>query len=100
MFIDQDAQSPWSRAANFGLRCIQSIGKVPADAERVLSIPARDYSKERPASDEVFRAFLSAYAYDKTPLNAEMVSRDSSPRTETIKETAAWLNRYLGEPQR
>jgi tRNA A-37 threonylcarbamoyl transferase component Bud32 len=78
MFIDQDAQSPWSRAANFGLRCIKSLGPVPPDAERVISIPARDFSKEHPAGGEVFRAYLSAYAYDRTPLNAETVSSDTS----------------------
>jgi len=72
MFIDPDAQSPLLRAANIGFRCVKyldsaSIAKLAADP---MPSPRRDLTKEKPASDQLFHAYLSQYSYDKTPLNA------------------------------
>ncbi len=71
MFIDPDAQSPFLRTANIGFRCVkyiepQSIPKIAMDP---MPSPRRDLSKEKPASDELFRAYRSLYSYDKVPLN-------------------------------
>jgi serine/threonine protein kinase/formylglycine-generating enzyme required for sulfatase activity/dienelactone hydrolase len=72
MFIDPDAQSPFLRAANVGFRCVKyidpaSIAKVATDP---IPSPRRDLSNEKPASDQLFLAYLSQYSYDKIPLDA------------------------------
>ena len=72
MFIDQDAQSPWDRRPNFGFRCVKLSSPPPAATTARMKEDFRDFSREKPASDELFRAYRSAYAYDKTPLNARV----------------------------
>jgi eukaryotic-like serine/threonine-protein kinase len=45
-----------------------------------VETPLRDYSKERPVSDEGFRIYQGLYAYDRTPLNATVEALpDDSP---------------------
>lgn len=72
MFIDPDAQSPFLRTANIGFRCVKYIDpeSVPKVAMDPMPSPRRDLSKEKPVSDELFRAYRSLYSYDKAPLNA------------------------------
>jgi eukaryotic-like serine/threonine-protein kinase len=97
MFIDPDAQSPFLRSANIGFRCVKylepdSIAKVASDP---IPSPRRDLSKEKPASDELFRAYRSVYSYDKIPLSpaAQRVDKDDEEwTTEKITYTAAYGN--------
>ena len=96
MFIDQDAQPAWSRSPSFGFRCVRSPAPVPAAAEKAVFIQVRDYSKERPVTDQLFRAYLSAYEYDKTPLEAQLVSRDTSS-ADWIEEKIVMKAAYGGE---
>ena len=88
MFIDEDAQNVWSRSATFGFRCIKVLNAdgVPPDAERAIWIPLRDFSKERPVSAEVFKAYQSLYSYDRTPLNAVIESKDSTAESWTVQK--------------
>lgn len=98
MFEDHDAQSPWSRLAVYGFRCIKTTTAVPPDAERAIWIPLRDYSKDKPVSDEVFAAYRSLFEYDKTPLNAVIESRDSKPESWNVQKIsfdAAYGNERL-----
>jgi dienelactone hydrolase len=78
MFHEADARSAWQREVTFGFRCIKDIDSKPRP--QVLTEPvvalARNYSAERPVSEEVFRAYRDLYAYDKTPLNAVIESSD------------------------
>jgi len=97
MFVDPDAQSPFSRSANVGFRCVKYI--EPDPNLRVASLPMpsprRDLSKEKPASDELFRAYRSMYLFDKSPLHP-MVERfdnlNEDWTTEKISYTAAYSN--------
>jgi dienelactone hydrolase len=80
MFVDQDAQSPWERAPAFGVRCVRYVspgGRVAETARKVEPL-FRDYSKEKPVSDEVFRAYRGLYAYDRAPLNAVVEGVDQT----------------------
>jgi cephalosporin-C deacetylase-like acetyl esterase len=55
--------------------------------------PERDPTKEKPASDETFRAYRNAYAYDASPLNAKVEAADDSSeyyRKEKISIAAAY----------
>ena len=40
--------------------------------------PYRDYTKEKPVSDEIFQVYKSLFKYDKTELNPRMESVDES----------------------
>ncbi len=53
----------------------------------------RDFTHERPASDEIFRAYTSLYVYDKTALNSVVESVDDSSeswRREKVSFDAAY----------
>ncbi len=72
MFVDPDAQSPFLRAPNIGFRCVKYIepDAIPKQAFAAIPSPRRDLTKEKPVSDEIFRAYRSLYTYDSAPLNA------------------------------
>ncbi|HEY6148842.1 MAG TPA: SUMF1/EgtB/PvdO family nonheme iron enzyme, partial [Thermoanaerobaculia bacterium] len=92
MFIDQDAQSPWDRRPNYGFRCVRLPAAPSVQAAARVEPVFRDFSKEAPASDELFRAYKSSYAYDKTNLNArveESVAADDW-REERVSIDAAY----------
>jgi formylglycine-generating enzyme required for sulfatase activity/dienelactone hydrolase len=74
MFVDPDAQSPWLRGSNIGFRCVKYIDAeaIPKIAFDVMSMPRRDLSKVKPASDELFKAYSGQYTYDKKPLKASV----------------------------
>ncbi|WP_281176097.1 SUMF1/EgtB/PvdO family nonheme iron enzyme [Edaphobacter aggregans] len=72
MFIDPDAQSPFLRASNIGFRCVKYIepNSIPKVVTDPITITRRNLTKEKPASDEVFKAYRGLYSYDKLPLSA------------------------------
>jgi serine/threonine protein kinase/formylglycine-generating enzyme required for sulfatase activity/cephalosporin-C deacetylase-like acetyl esterase len=80
MFSAAFTQDPFDRSVTNGFRCMKYIGTDGNRQilERPLSVSARDYSKERPCSDDVFRYYRSLFNYDKTPLRAVIESTDSS----------------------
>jgi len=97
MFIDPDAQSPFLRASNIGFRCVKYIEpeSIPKVATDPMPSPRRDLTKEKPASDELFRAYRSLYSYDRVPLNpsVEPYGKDQEDwKAEKITYTAAYGN--------
>lgn len=95
MFVEADAQSPWDRRANFGFRCVKLPSPAPSATTAVIAVASRDFSKERPVSDEVFRAFARLYAYDKMPLNARV--EETTQDLDWIREKIAFDAAYGGE---
>ena len=90
---DSDAQSPWDRRPSNGFRCARYTKPPGENLTRVLGRTFRDYSKEQPVSEEVFRAFRTIFAYDPKPLNARVEEvDDSSPywRRERVSLDAAY----------
>ena len=89
------AESPLSRSATHGFRCAlyrEALGQAVLDPVT----PALDFSTRKPAEDDVFEAYLGVYAYDRTPLRAEVESTDeSSPYW--IKETVSFDAAYGNE---
>jgi formylglycine-generating enzyme required for sulfatase activity/predicted Ser/Thr protein kinase/dienelactone hydrolase len=79
-FVDAYAQSAWDRSPANGFRCTKYLKEEAnlADLRRPLVRAKRDYYKEKPVSDEIFKAFKRLYAYDKTELNPKIESEDSS----------------------
>jgi cephalosporin-C deacetylase-like acetyl esterase len=58
----------------------------------------RDYTKEKPASDQVFEIYKSFFAYDKTDLKPEVETIDENPeywRKEQITYNAAYGNERI-----
>jgi dienelactone hydrolase len=85
------------RAANFGFRCVKYFPNdtLPANISGALEVPTRDYSREEPVRDEVFRAYARLYAYDKTDLKpaTELVDDSNEDwRRERITFAAAYGN--------
>ena len=81
MFNFTDEQSPWDRRSNFGFRCVKLDSPPTAGAAAHIEVATRDYSKEKPVSDDVFKAYTASYAYDK---------RDLKARIEETETTESW----------
>jgi formylglycine-generating enzyme required for sulfatase activity/dienelactone hydrolase len=95
MFIDQDAQSPWDRRPNFGFRCVKLEKAPPPAALARFEAATRDFSREKPVSDEVFRAYKGLYAYDKGDLNARV--EESEVTEDWTHEKVSFNAAYGGE---
>jgi formylglycine-generating enzyme required for sulfatase activity/DNA-binding winged helix-turn-helix (wHTH) protein len=106
MFTDPDAQSPFVRHAEYGFRLVRNTAPPPESARGGLVGSFRDFNREQPVSDEIFRAYQGLYAYNKTPLNAVLESEDDSSeswRMEKISFDAAYgkerITAYLFLPK-
>jgi hypothetical protein len=95
LFNDADARPPFDRSANFGFRCAKYLatgeaGKAAAPIVR----SARDFSREKPVSDQLFSVYKSLYSYDKTPLHAvvESIEGNDDWRREKVTFAAAYGN--------
>jgi len=95
MFIDQDAQSPLDRRANYGFRCVKLPSAQPPAADARIEAAFRDYSKEKPVSDEVFRAYKGLYAYDKGDLNIRVEEAETTE--DWTREKVSFNAAYGGE---
>ncbi len=74
-----ELRDPLDRAPGNGFRCVKyADGTVPARFKAAIVRPFRDYSTEKPVSDESFRIFRSIYAREPRPLNPVVVSEDYS----------------------
>jgi eukaryotic-like serine/threonine-protein kinase len=93
MFYNNDAQSPWDRRPNFGFRCAKLDSPPNPDVISVpLEVTTRNYSKEKPASNDVFKAYTAVYAYDKSELNSRVEETATMEKwsRETITFDAAY----------
>jgi hypothetical protein len=92
------------RSEGNGVRLMRLL---PTDSSReswrALSVNAprgfRDYSKEKPVSDDVFRTFVPLFDYDRTPLNARVLKTDSAD-ARFVKQTIEFDAPYGQERMR
>jgi len=79
-YFEPGVLPPLNRSPNSGFRCVRNTAPLPAAATAEIRQEIRDFSKAKPASDEVFRIYKTMYAYDHTPLNAKLepVDQDSA----------------------
>ena len=99
MFNIPYAQSPFDRAASNGFRCMKdsSSDKMSGKAVQPIILPSpRDYSREKPVSDEIFEIFRGLYSYDKTELSPVIESTDETP-PHWIKEKITFNAAYGNE---
>jgi len=101
-FRGEDARSPFDRSSNNGFRTIRTRdgSRLPDAALRPVERLSRDYSQERPVSDDVFRLYTGLYAYDPVDLAPRVESADDrfpSPswRTERITYAAPYGNERI-----
>jgi eukaryotic-like serine/threonine-protein kinase len=98
MFNEGDARSPFERSANFGFRSAKyvSTGEAAKTADPV-TLQARDFSREKPVSDQLFQAYKSLYSYDKTPLRPviESTAQTDDWKQEKITFDAAYGNERI-----
>jgi formylglycine-generating enzyme required for sulfatase activity/dienelactone hydrolase/predicted Ser/Thr protein kinase len=95
MFIDQDAQAPWDRRSNYGFRCVKLAAPPPPAVLARIEPVTRDFSKEKPVSDDVFRAYKGLYAYDRRELNARVEETETTE--DWTREKVSFDAAYGGE---
>jgi dienelactone hydrolase len=84
---EPEALPPFDRSAMNGFRCVLNKEPLSAEAAAPVVRQARDFSKVKPVSDEVFQAYQNQYAYDRRPLN---------PQSEgAVDETADWTQQRI-----
>jgi tRNA A-37 threonylcarbamoyl transferase component Bud32 len=91
----ENAESPWTRTPVNGFRCARYMAPLAPELKAAVATPVRDYSTERPVSDEVFQVYRSFYAYDRGELKPTVESIVEEPhwRREKVSFDAA----YRGE---
>jgi dienelactone hydrolase len=98
--FDSDAvtQPPFDRSTSNGFRCIKYLGENQDEATsaRTIGLSFRDFFRETPSSDKEFEIFLRQYAYDQTPLNEKIISKDTSAE-EWTKEKVSFDSTYGNE---
>ncbi len=86
-FTDAYAQDPLDRSAINGLRLMKRAPKdsTPPVAWAPIARQFRDYARERPVSDDVYRGLAGVYAYDRIPLDARVEAVDSTNADYTVE---------------
>jgi pimeloyl-ACP methyl ester carboxylesterase len=79
-YTEPDAQVAFDRSPLNGFRCARYLAPPPEVQLREIPVVARDFSKEKPVADDVFRVFQGFYAYDKGPLDVKSEGVDDSSR--------------------
>ena len=98
MFTDANALSPFDRHELNGFRLMVSLDNTNLElAHEPIARPNRDYLAERPVSDDIFEVYRRLYAYDATPLNAEVIDREEVEHwtREKVQLDAAYGNERL-----
>jgi cephalosporin-C deacetylase-like acetyl esterase len=73
MYTAESQIPSFDRSPKNGFRCVKYIDKekIPINAfRRTEFFEARDFSKEKPVSENIFSFYKNQFLYDKTPLNA------------------------------
>jgi serine/threonine protein kinase/predicted esterase len=82
-----EALPPFDRSAMNGFRCVLNKEPLSAKAAAPVIRNARDFSKAKPVSDEVFQVYQDQYAYDRRPLNSQPDG--------AVEETADWTKQRI-----
>jgi formylglycine-generating enzyme required for sulfatase activity/predicted esterase len=97
LFRHPVAAHPWGRDRTNGVRCAK-YPQPPAAHLLAQVTPRRQYERPAPISDEAFAVLRGMYAYDRTPLEVEVVRvNDSLPtyRRETVAIKTAYGNERM-----
>ena len=107
LYTSPEALPPLDRSDTNGFRCVRNLGAMPVAATQTIHRLTRDFTKFKPVSDDVFRAYTLLYAYPDTPLNAKVegvVKETEDWREEKVSFDAAYngerMSAYLFLPKR
>ena len=94
-FTDPFAQPPLDRSPINGIRLARYASDEPnlAAAAQPIRGTYRDYRREVPASDALFATYRRMYDYDRTPLNARVEERDTTP-ADWVREVVSFDAAY------
>jgi tRNA A-37 threonylcarbamoyl transferase component Bud32/dienelactone hydrolase len=99
MYSNESQQSPWDRSPRNGFRCALYLDrdKIPPAAfgPQGMEIP-RDFRKEKPVSDAVFKVYRSQFEYDRKELKPVVEERDTSSK-DWIREKVTFEAAYNDE---
>jgi dienelactone hydrolase len=90
----------FDRSPQNGFRCVKYIDKekIPVSAFSLIYLGSgagRDYSKEVPVSENVFRVYKNQFLYDSAALNAVVEEKFDSPDDWTVEKIS--LNAAYGD---
>ena len=99
-FRGDDARLPFDRSASNGFRTIKlkDAAALPEITLRPVERLKRDYGREKPVADNIFRTYESLYGYDPSDLGAKVESVDDSASTwhvERITYAAVYGNERI-----
>jgi serine/threonine protein kinase/dienelactone hydrolase len=96
IYTEPELPSAWDRSPTNGVRCVRNTAPTTEEMTRDIKGLERDFSKLKPVDDQVFQAYQTMYAYDKSPLNAKVegVVQDTADWTE---EKVTFNTAYNGE---
>ena len=89
LYTRQSQLPPFDRSPENGFRCVHYIDKenIPESAFRLIEIGGvRDFSKEEPVPENIFRIYKNQFLYDSTDLKAVIEERDESPEDWIIEK--------------
>jgi dienelactone hydrolase len=99
MYDDESQQPSWDRSPRNGFRCALYLDrdKIPPAAfePRKLESP-RDFGKEKPVSDSVFKIFKAQFEYDRKDLKPIIEQRDESSK-DWVREKVTFDAAYGNE---
>jgi dipeptidyl aminopeptidase/acylaminoacyl peptidase len=99
LFTTWNQLPPFDRSPQNGFRCVKYIDKenIPVSAFRLIDLGGnRDYSKEAPVSESIFKIYKNQFLYDSTALNAVVEERFDSP-DDWVVEKITFNAAYGGE---
>jgi len=77
-FANLDAQAPFDRKPDNGFRCVRYLSQPDESYFAPLRPSDRDYTREKPVSDDVFRGFQALYTYEHRDPEGRIDSLDGS----------------------
>ncbi|HZR23454.1 MAG TPA: protein kinase [Vicinamibacterales bacterium] len=99
LYRGPDARAPFDRSTNLGVRTIKvpDPNAVPRSAFDPIPRLIRDYTFEKPVSDEIFNVYRQLFTYDKADLRpvVDSTSDDRAWRTERVSFAAAYGNERM-----
>jgi serine/threonine protein kinase/cephalosporin-C deacetylase-like acetyl esterase len=97
MFEDISHISPFDRSAKNGFRCVRYLEKekIPGDVfgQYEYERYSRDYSKEKPIPDAIFKVYKDQFSYDPRDLNTHIEMKDENSE-DWIKERISFTTAY------
>jgi eukaryotic-like serine/threonine-protein kinase len=98
-FNDAYGAHPIDRSLTNGFRCIKNLPNDTTLSELTppVTMAFRDYLTEKPVDEKTFNIFLRQYAYDKSPVDAQVqvVADTGIWKIEKITMSAAYANDVL-----